>query len=207
MTAITDALIGARFLDKGGAIYNVKHPDFGAEGDGVADDGPSWNLTRAAVPANGGVVFVPPGSYLLTTAFTFSSQNNVLLWIMPGVVLTGSALPVASGANAILDWRSEVFNISGPLRLSTVITSSDDATPSVLTGNILKIGGSTTITDFDDGGVGQTIKILATEDITIVDGANILLSGSANFNMLTGDVLVLTMYNDQVWEEDSRKVN
>lgn len=113
MTILSDALFAAQFLDKGGAVFNVKHPDFGAKGDGVADDGIAWNLTRAAVPTNGGVVLVPPGDYLLTTAFTFSTQTNVLLWLFPGVVLTGSALPTPTGTNAVLDWRSGIGKFSG----------------------------------------------------------------------------------------------
>ena len=54
--------------------------------------------------------------------------------------------------------------------------------------------------------VGQTIRILSGHAITITDGTNILLNGSADFVMAAGDVLVLTMYNDQVWVEDSRQV-
>jgi len=88
-----------------------------------------------------------------------------------------------------------------------VTTLANDATPSVTAGNLFKTGGTTTITDFDDGVVGQTIKILAEHAVTITDGTNILLNGSANFVMAAGDTLTLTMYNDQVWVEDARQVN
>ncbi len=64
-----------------------------------------------------------------------------------------------------------------------------------------------TITDFDNGQVGQTIHILATASITITDGAPIILNGSADYDMTVTDTLTLTMYNDQVWSEDSRSVN
>ena len=86
-------------------------------------------------------------------------------------------------------------------------TLANDATPTVAASNLFKTGGTTTITDLDDGVVGQTIRILSAHAITITDGTNILLNGSANFVMAAGDVLVLTMYNDQVWVEDSRQVN
>ena len=85
--------------------------------------------------------------------------------------------------------------------------TSGDATPSVKGGHLFKTAGTTAITDFDDGQVGQTIKILATASITITDGAPIILNGSANYTMTDTDTLVLTMYNDQVWSEDSRSVN
>ena len=92
---------------------------------------------------------------------------------------------------------------------SKVTTLANDATPSVLEGVLFMTGGTTTITDLDDGVVGQTITILAAHAITITGGTNILLSGSgsADFVMAIGDTLALTMFNDQVWEETSRKVN
>ncbi len=119
---------------------------------------------------------------------------------------------VAGGAAALNVFATGVsvpgtLEAVGVLKLSTVTTLADEDTPSVAAGNLFKTGGTTTITDFDDGVVGQTIRILSGHAITITDGTNILLSGSANFVMAAGDVLVLTMYNDQVWVEDSRQVN
>jgi len=92
-------------------------------------------------------------------------------------------------------------------RTPTVTTLDDTGTPSVAGGNLFKTGGTTTITDFDDGVIGQTITILSAHAITITDGSNILLNGSTNFVLAAGDTLTLTMFNDQVWEETSRKVN
>ncbi len=103
--------------------------------------------------------------------------------------------------------RNGDLNLVNRLINSTVTALANDATPSVSAGSLFKTGGTTTITDLDDGVVGQTIKILSEHAITITDGTNILLNGSANFVMAAGDVLVLTMYNDQVWVEDSRQVN
>jgi hypothetical protein len=96
------------FVDKGNVFVNVRHPDFnfGAKGDGVTDDGIAWNLALAHLPTEGGCLVVPPGDYLLTTAFSFGAQDNVLLWLMPGVVLTGEALPAEANNNEILDWRA-----------------------------------------------------------------------------------------------------
>lgn len=92
---------------------------WGAVGDGVADDGPAWNAARAALPSSGGIVFVPPGSYNLVTAFTFGGQTNVLVLIAAGVTLLGSALPAATGTNAILNLTSrrltaDSLTIAGP---------------------------------------------------------------------------------------------
>jgi hypothetical protein len=105
-----DIPYAGQWFDKGAAVYNVMHPDFGAEGDGLNDDGTAWNLVVAELPSQGGIILVPAGSYLLTTAFSFGGKDNIVLWLMPGVVLTGSALPTATGNNYILDWRSGVID-------------------------------------------------------------------------------------------------
>ncbi len=91
---------------------------------------------------------------------------------------------------------------------TTVTFGSGDATPSVLSSGTFKTAGTTTITDFDDGVVGQTIYILATASITIAKTAAINLqkqgAGLLNFNMIAGDSIKFKMYNTGVWEEVSR---
>jgi hypothetical protein len=114
-----------------------------------------------------------------------------------GLIALNSSGDVLADGDVLLD---------GALITTTVTTLADDATPSVSAGNLFKTGGTTTITNLDDGMVGQTIRILSGHAITITDGTNILLNGSGDFVMAAGDVLVLTMYNDQVWVEDSRQV-
>ncbi len=334
----------AELLATTSEVFNVK--GFGAVGDGAADDGIAFNQARALIATNGGTVLVPPGDYLLTTAFTFGGQDNVVLWLMPGVVLTGEALPSATGNNYIQDWRagavgvfsadvtvadgfglvightaqlslgnltaefqmlgtgaadatlavgrwsadtggtsirfyksrnttigsntaittgdnigkitafaddgtdddtvsSEILfdtegtistgqvpgvikfqvaaagtladaltidstrNVStaGVLLQATITTLDDTGTPTVSAGNLFKTGGTTAITDFDDGLVGQTIKILGAHSITITDGAAIDLSGGSDYTMTATDTLTLTMYNNQVWVEEGRSVN
>lgn len=86
-------------------------------------------------------------------------------------------------------------------------TLANDATPTVANLTLAITGGTITITDFDGGVLGQTFTLRSDHAITITDGTNILLSSSANFVMADGDTLTLTMINDQVWEEVSRKVN
>ena len=106
----------SKFPDLPGPVFNVK-----AYGAGSGDSGPAWNTAAlAASTAGGGFVYVPGGTYALTTAFTFTGISNVTLVIAPGVILTGQALPVdPAGGNMIVDWRAEqlggAFNISGDI--------------------------------------------------------------------------------------------
>ena len=108
------------------------------------------------------------------------------------------------------------ISLPQPLSINTLRThgenspttfTSADATPSVAGYELFKTAGTTAITDFDNGVLGQTIKILATGSITIVDGASIILGGGGNFNMTASDTLTLTMFDDGVWQEVGRSVN
>lgn len=83
----------------------------------------------------------------------------------------------------------------------------DTGTPSVQGGEKYITGGNTAITDFDDGYVGQVIIIIANHALTITDGTNIFLNGSANFDMNPIDTLTLICRFDNKWYELSRSDN
>jgi hypothetical protein len=84
---------------------------------------------------------------------------------------------------------------------------ANDATPTVSGGSTFTTGGTTTVTDFDDGTVGQTITVLSEHAITITDGTHIILHGSANFVMASSDSLTLVLKADNKWYETARMVN
>ena len=113
-----------------------------------------------------------------------------------------------SVVNQRLDFDMNDSVGSGGAIIQRLITfTSTDATPSVKNANLCITAGTTAITDFDDGVVGQIIMIKATANITITDGAPIILSGGADYNMTDTDTLTLAMFDDQVWQEISRSVN
>lgn len=88
---------------------------------------------------------------------------------------------------------------------SEVLAFTDtDATPSVVKGDYYTTTGTTTITDFIDGRVGQTIHVQATDAITIQNNASIVLRGGVDHTLSDGDVLVLTQYEPDVWTEETR---
>lgn len=89
----------------------------------------------------------------------------------------------------------------------TYTTLANDATPSVANENRFLTGGTTMITDFDDGITGQIIVVVAEHSITITDGTNIFLNSSGNFVMAATDSLTLICKSDNKWYEIARSDN
>jgi hypothetical protein len=114
--------------------------------------------------------------------------------------------------NTTIDLRVSVDDaVIGENTYSTgtqiVQTLANSATPSVKGRGVFVTGGTTTITNFTNGVVGQEIVILSEHAITITDGTNIFLSGSANFVMASTDSLRLVQKANGKWYEVSRSVN
>ena len=88
----------------------------------------------------------------------------------------------------------------------------NDATPSVEGSRFVVTGGGTTITDLDDGRVGQVVTLLSEHEVTVehspvsvgATGVNIVLQGAGNFDMVAGDSLTLVLKSDAKWYEVSR---
>lgn len=91
----------ALHLDKGGAVRNIMHPEYGAVGDGVADDTAAIQAAiDDAITDDGGVVWIPPGNFLVTSTLTIPYCNYGLeLRCAPAAVLNAQTL--AAGTFAI----------------------------------------------------------------------------------------------------------
>lgn len=144
----------------------------------------------------------------------FNGSANITVTAAAGT-LTGTVLKstvVTSSLTKVgvqdqdLDMGTKIVKNAGAY-VKVVATLADEADPTVLDGELFKAYGTTTISDFDDGVVGQTIQILAVDTITITNGTPILLLGAADYVMTVKDTLTLTMFDDQVWQEVSRSVN
>ncbi len=85
-----------------GLFYNVKSPEYGAVGDGVANDTAAFQAAHdAALAADGGVVVVPPGVYHVSAALAW--YTTVSLIAVPGTVIikqTTAGLNVLSVGNS-----------------------------------------------------------------------------------------------------------
>lgn len=111
---------------------------------------------------------------------------------------------VGGSSNYVINASTNI--VQGYLEAGQTILAND-ATPSVKGLRACQSGGTTTITDFDDGYEGQIIYFMANHAITITDGTNIFLNGSANFVMASTDTLTLIQKNDGLWYEIGRSDN
>lgn len=84
------------------------------------------------------------------------------------------------------------------------VTYTADTTPDVADYDRILMNTAVTVTDFDNGAVGQIITVRAGAAVTITDGANIHLQGTTNFDMVSGDVLRLEQFVSGIWEEIGR---
>jgi len=151
------------------------------------------------------------GSDLVDSYSKYSSyMGNVWLDSGGAAGTSVNAGPTSIVIGNVADTTTPVFTgmTSGNLVQQDIATLANDATPSVLgIGKYVLTGGTTTITDLDDGYTGQEITIMAEHTITITDGTNIFLNGAANFDMADTDTLTLVCKSDNKWYEVARSDN
>ena len=137
------------------------------------------------------------------------NTNKFNVTASSGNTTVAGTLGVSGATTTIALTANGDTTITSALIVSTVIELTDtDATPTVVNANNFITSGTTAITDFDDGVVGQKIHILAADSITIThDGSKLILNGAGNYTMTVTDTLTLFMFNDQVWSEIARSVN
>ena len=110
-------------VDKGNQVVSVLHADFagGAEGDGTHDDTEAFTLADAFAQTVGCRVFVPAGSYKLSSSVTMTSEVEFA---------AGASVAPASGTSLTLlanNWvRPEWW---GAVAASTKATAIDETVP------------------------------------------------------------------------------
>jgi hypothetical protein len=140
--------------------------------------------------------------------FDASSHRNTIrdVGLAEGTEAAAVAVVTNNGNDNFIEFYD--YDLSAYVQLGGrgVTTLANNATPSITYNTVFKTGGTTTITDFDNGYIGKTIKVLAEHSVTITHNASIIvLNGNVNFDMVSGDTLTLTMFNDGVWHEISRR--
>jgi hypothetical protein len=143
-------------------------------------------------------------------ATTYALGNNVLGYNAASDGGYTTLLPQLRASAPTL--AAEVWSNGGSLQIGPTVTPGITAldntgTPTVSGGNVFITGGTATITDFDNGVLGQTITVLSENDLIITDGTHIILHGSATFTMAASDSLTLVLKADNKWYETARMVN
>lgn len=89
----TGSTVGRKMQDRFSDVINVK--DYGALGNGIADDAPAIRLADARISElGGGTMFFPPGEYKIGSPVTFASSNMALR----GSAVNGTVLAPVNGA-------------------------------------------------------------------------------------------------------------
>jgi len=158
--------------------------------------------------------------YFLATNVTFELNRLKDCTVLAGIIADPTG-PILCKDNMALDAvLTNVYNTTYPptatsnyrvlnttLMGSPVVTLANAAQPYIWLGKTFKTGGTTTITNFLGGCIGQRITILSAHAVTVTHGTPIQLHGHANFVMAAGDTLTLEMVDLDVWQEVSRKVH
>jgi len=116
------ALTGTRAIpvhDSGGQVFNVKAYPFNATGDGSTDDRTAIQAAiDACAAAGGGIVFFPPGTYLLSTSTTATGIAYCLSVTSDNIKLVGAGRSsllrntTASGAMFFISGSGKTSGIS-----------------------------------------------------------------------------------------------
>lgn len=83
----------SNYLQSQNGIYSVKN--FGAVGDGSADDTDAFGEADAAMPSHGGTLLIPPGDYIVSSTFE-PTKPILMIGCGKGVVYAGSGVDVVS---------------------------------------------------------------------------------------------------------------
>lgn len=190
----TNDTVGARWFF--GKSRNTSEGSFGtvvSDGDDIgdlqfygADGSTSAIAAQIKVQVDG-----TPGAGDMPGRIVFSTTRD-------GASAVTEAARIKSGGLFQLGWEAKVGSYS-----------AGDTTPTVLGISYLYIAnsGATTITNFDDGVVGQVIVLEFADSNTTINRSNAYLSGGTNFTSTAHDILILMKGNDGLWTELSRSVN
>lgn len=105
---VTPAFFNTRFdelIASGLDVINVKHPTYGATGDGTTDD--SSAIHSAITAASGKVVYFPAGTYRIDTFAATQLSSSFTLVGAPGAVLDGN-----NASNGYIDISNRGSTIS-----------------------------------------------------------------------------------------------
>ncbi|MHC4643757.1 MAG: right-handed parallel beta-helix repeat-containing protein, partial [Planctomycetota bacterium] len=208
-----DLFIVGNIIDGFGIDGDLRTPSFGDYHGIKLGTGNERNFVmNNVVMASSGADDAPKWAYVITGTDIWFEGNVAQGTFDDGVFqVATSAGTAGSGTRARIGNNN--MDITTGLRYMGGDVSNnerwpilpDEATPSVAGSDMWKTGGTTSITDFDDGYDRQKITVLAAHAVLITDGTNILLNGSTDWTMEVGDTLSLAYrVLDGKWYEIGR---
>lgn len=183
LTISGPAVLQEQIQDTGGEVYNVKA--YGAIGDGTTDDTSSvQSAITAATDANGGIIYFPPGTYLISSQLTIPNFTDTHIrqktLRLTGAGPTNNFCCVSKGGS-IIDLRasSGVAKIdtrgSGYLEIDhlTLKDGGTDSVPFVQTTN-------TVLYIHEVRFNGTASGTSASQDAIVLGGTSTTIDGSSN---------------------------
>lgn len=199
---LTQSQMSSFFIDNMN-IIDVK--SYGATGDGVTDDSTAISDAVAALPTNGGILFFPPGSYLVSSTILLTGLRRTVWGYGAEILTTGAiyALTIRNAGNTVYPTVIEGININqrgnstalgGILieaawntRLRDVTVVADGSSGSYVAGIVIQ---NTDNTDSATGSFWTRIENIWIRKFTGTDTGmipvGILLRDNANATVITG---------------------
>lgn len=176
------------------------------DGDSLIQGNITENNTTAGILVQGtGSHIVKNNRSSENSTYGFSAQATGDIEATGNIFKTNTTAHVSTGApvRGLADnfFGAGVTIDNGSYPIFTAL--DDTGTPSVRNGTDFVTGGTTAITNFDDGADGQTITVFSAHAVTVTQGSTIKLNGSANFVMASGDTLTLRSRSG-IWYELGR---
>lgn len=162
-----------------GGIYSVRSATYGASGDGVADDTAEiQGAIAAAAGVGGGVVYLPPGNYRITSALDLSVANGAKV----NIIGAGPSMTTLSMDHASNSWIN-VSN-SGPANGLQIIAGITFAALQTCSGsNVVDTVGNWTrgaLLDCQFGGSTAGLLKLAAGNEAAIERCRFVLDGGNN---------------------------
>lgn len=164
---------GTQWFPLNAQIVNVK--EFGAKGDNSTDDLAAINAAIAALGSDGGVVYFPPGIYVVSAAVQPTTSNLYLVGAGPGATTiknTSLGIPPASHAIWFVGTLGTNYAINAPTQGTfTVTTTTAGNAGNFMAGEEIAVSGNSHNGDY--------IPFLLTTVVSVDGGTGVITLADA----------------------------
>ena len=175
---------GTNFVNRADGVFNVM--DYGATGDGTTDDTAAFSSAHTALPAAGGTIYVPPGTYKISSV-TFTKSVHLL-----GAGKNASIIRSANATGDVIVLAAVLCEITH-LGFNSAVTRTAGSYVQINTAATLS-----TITDFHMDGHYIGINVQASGGVHIINGAMLYASTTAGGAGILVDVVSGDTYIDTI---------